>query len=191
MSRATGILGANRAGVVPARWAAWCTPMLATLLVMAASDGRAGPAAAASCTDAAHRAFDFWLGDWDVFDGTGPTPVARVGVTRILGGCAVHEDYRDTTGHRGRSLSIYDASRGVWHQTWVTNRGELLVIEGQFHDGLMELTGADRTQDGKERRVRGTWQAVDGGVREVAARSTDGGQSWTPWFDLLFKAHSR
>jgi hypothetical protein len=191
MSRAFGLLNAACATVARARGSAASMLLLGALLVIASSAGAASPAAAASCTDAAYRAFDFWLGDWDVFEGAGRKPVARVGVTRILGGCVVQEEYSDTTGHRGRSFSIYDASRGVWHQTWVTNRGELLVIEGEFHDGVMELSGADRTADGKERRVRGTWQAVDGGVREVAARSTDGGQSWAPWFDLLFKAHPR
>ena len=191
MFPAAGLLDAPCATAGYVRGLAPRVLMLGALLLAASSAAAASPASAARCPDAAHHAFDFWLGDWDVFEGASQKPVARVAVTRILGGCAVQEEYSDTTGHRGRSFSIYDASRGVWHQTWVTNRGELLVIEGQFHGGLMELTGADRTADGMERRVRGTWQAVDGGVREIAVRSTDGDQSWTPWFDLLFKAHSR
>jgi hypothetical protein len=33
--------------------------------------------------------------------------------------------------HKGQSFTIYDVARDVWHQTWVTNRGELLEIEGK------------------------------------------------------------
>ena len=84
------------------------------------------------------------------------------------------EDYEGADGHKGVSLSIYDASRKVWHQTWVTNRGELLVIEGAFQGGKMVLIGADRTQDGTQRQVRGSWKPEGDGVRETAVTSTDG-----------------
>ncbi len=91
----------------------------------------------------------------------------------------------------GQSFSIYDATRKVWHQSWVTNRGELLVIEGGIRAGEMVLSGVDRTKDGKSRRVRGTWKPVEGGVRETALRSTDGGKTWNLWFDLVFRPHKR
>ena len=80
----------------------------------------------------------------------------------------VHERYDGADGHKGESFSIYDASRRVWHQSWVANRGELLVVEGKFQDGKMVLAGADRTADGRERRVRGTWKAEGDAVRETA-----------------------
>ena len=142
---------------------------------------------AASCASAEYRQFDFWLGDWDVFEFTGTAKVAHVRVERVLDGCALREQYEDGTGLKGESLSIYDSSRGVWHQSWFTNRGQLLAIEGEFRQGEMVLKGADRTSAGKERLVRGTWRAVKGGVRETAVRSTDGGKTWQPWFDLMFR----
>ncbi len=144
----------------------------------------------AGCTLPEYRQFDFWLGDWDAFDVDGPTTVvARIHVERILNGCVLQEDYEGADGLKGRSFSIYDASRKVWHQSWVTNRGQLLVIEGVSQAGAMVLNGVDRTTDGREKRVRGTWKAVDGGVRETAVTSIDGGKTWHPWFDLLFRPH--
>jgi len=147
-------------------------------------------AAKTPCQAPEYHQFDFWIGDWDAYDTDNPNVVsARTKVGRILAGCVLREDYQDTSGHKGQSFSIYDVSRKVWHQSWVTNRGELLVIEGGYHNGEMILTGKDETTDGRERLVRGTWKAVAEGVRESAVRSTDGGQTWTPWFDIIFRRH--
>jgi len=143
----------------------------------------------AFCIIAEYRQFDFWVGDWDAFDVGGSSPVARVRVDSLLDGCVLRENYEGADGHKGQSLSIYDSSRKVWHQSWVTNRGELLIIEGNFETGQMVLSGADRTADGKERRVRGIWKPDGAEVRESAVTSTDGGKSWTPWFDLVFRPH--
>jgi hypothetical protein len=143
----------------------------------------------ASCSTAEYRQFDFWLGDWDAFDVGGSTPVARVRVDSVLEGCVLRENYEGVDGHKGQSLSIYDGSRKVWHQSWVTNRGELLTVEGKFENGEMILTGSDLTADRKERRVRGIWKPEGAEVRETAATSTDAGKTWTPWFDLVFRPH--
>jgi ketosteroid isomerase-like protein len=32
---------------------------------------------------------------------------------------------------------------------------------------------------------------MSGGVRETAVTSTDGGKSWKPWFDLVFRPHTK
>lgn len=144
-----------------------------------------------ACLAPEYHQFDFWAGDWDVSD-VGSTAVnARVHVDSILDGCALREDYQDIAGTKGQSFSIYDATRKVWHQTWVTNSGRLLEIEGTLQMGEMILSGSDRTARGDERRVRGVWIPVAGGVRETAVTSMDGGKSWKPWFDLLFRPHKR
>ncbi len=143
----------------------------------------------APCSAPEYHEFDFWLGDWDSFDFGASTRDAHVRVDRILDGCVIHEDYQSVDGHKGESFSIYDASRKVWHQTWVTNRGQLLIIEGNLQDGAMVLAGMGRTTSGEERRSRGSWKPVDGGVRETAFTSTDGGKTWKPWFDLMFRPH--
>jgi hypothetical protein len=147
--------------------------------------------AAPSCDAPEFRQFDFWAGDWDAFDAGGPrTPSARIRVERILDGCVIKETYEGTNGAQGQSFSIFDKTRRVWHQTWVTNRGVLLIIEGTFHDGSMELKGSDLTAKGKPRLVRGIWKPETGGVRETAFTSLDNGATWTQWFDLDFRPHA-
>jgi hypothetical protein len=145
-----------------------------------------------TCDDTAYRTFDFWVGDWDAYDSDQPgQKVAHAVVELILNRCVLHEIYEAADGHRGESFTIYDGSRRTWHQTWVTDHGQLLTIEGGLQDGAMVLNGADRTPDGTTRQVRGSWKAEKEGVREIAVRSTDDGHSWQPWFDLAFRPHAR
>jgi hypothetical protein len=137
----------------------------------------------AACAAPEYHQFDFWIGDWEVFDVGGQSNVAHARVDAILDGCVLQEDYRGNEGHKGRSFTIYDASRNIWHQTWVTNRGELLEIEGRMENGEMALSGKNQ----KGTLVRGSWKPVKGEVRETAATSSDEGKSWEPRFDLMFR----
>ena len=142
------------------------------------------------CSGPEYRQFDFWIGDWDALEAGKAEVVARTRVDRILDGCVLREDYESEKGLRGQSFSLYDASRRIWHQSWATNRGEMLTIEGRFENGEMVLAGAERAADGAERLVRGTWKPINGGVRETAVTSLDAGKTWQPWFDLVFRPHS-
>src|SRR5262249_27387347 len=127
------------------------------------------------CTAPEYRQFDFWLGDWDTFELKAPDKVvARNHVYSILDGCVLREVYEQTDGLIGQSFTIYDARRRVWHQSWVTNRGQLLVVEGGMQGERLVLTGVERTADGKSRQLRGIWVRVSGGVRETAETSSDG-----------------
>jgi hypothetical protein len=145
-----------------------------------------------TCSESAYRNFDFWIGDWDAYDkDQAGRKVAHVLVELVLDRCVLHEIYEDTDGHKGESFSVYDGSRHIWHQTWVTNHGQLLTIEGGIRDGAMVLEGSDRAPDGKARLVRGTWRPIKDGVREIAIKSTDGGMTWKPWFDLEFRVHQQ
>jgi ketosteroid isomerase-like protein len=145
----------------------------------------------APCVAPEYHQLDFWIGDWDVFDVDNPAKqVARVHVDRILDGCVLREDYQDTEGHKGQSFSIYDASRKSWHQSWVTNRGQVLQLDGGLQGGDMSLSAIELTADGKEKQIRGVWKPVAEGVRETAVTSIDGGKKWEPWFELMFRPHS-
>lgn len=143
------------------------------------------------CTAAEHRQFDFWIGDWDVFrrGESQTTPVARVRIEPMVDGCAIREVYRRNDGYHGESFSMYDASRMTWHQSWVTNDGELLIIEGGVHDGRMILTGSTIGADRRSTLVRGVWSKEPNGVHEVAETSSDSGGTWKPLFDLNFRRH--
>lgn len=137
-----------------------------------------------ACSTAEYHQFDFWVGDWEVLDAG--KPVAHVVVDKILGDCAIRERYSEPQGYEGQSFNIYDAGRDYWRQTWMTNRGKFLEITGTLQAGSMVLSGTDYDST-PLRLVRGTWKPVKGGVEETAITSTDGGKTWTTWFDLFFR----
>ena len=148
------------------------------------------PRPPASCATQEFRQFDFFAGDWDTYDVADPSKVvARNRVTVVLDGCAVREVYKQNDGLIGESLSIYDASRRGWHQSWVTNRGSLLLLNGGLEGERMILTAPDRMADGTPSLLRGIWWKDGVNVREKAERSVDGGETWTPVFDIVFRPH--
>lgn len=143
---------------------------------------------ASPCSSSVNRAFDFWVGEWDVFDVDKPdTMAAHARVDLILGDCVLHEDYQQVDGFRGESFSSYDAARKQWHQSWVTNRGSLLMIDGGLQSGDMILSGESHTRDGKTQLVRTTWKLEGKNVRETAVVSHDEGKTWAPLFDMVFR----
>jgi hypothetical protein len=155
--------------------------MKAALLACLAA-ALATPALAGPCDAPEHRAFDFWVGEWDV-----RTPDGKLaGVNRIAreyGGCVLHERYDTGKGYSGESLNVYDASRKVWHQTWVDTGGTLLLLEGGLRDGRMVMEGQTANESGPPTKHRITWSPnADGTVRQHWESTDDKGR-WTTAFD--------
>jgi hypothetical protein len=152
------------------------------LFIGMVSVGATSAAQAAPCDTPGFQQFDFWIGDWQVH-----TPDGKLaGVNRIerqYDGCLLHESYSTERGYRGQSLNIYDASRDVWHQTWVDNSGLLLVLEGHLVDGKMVLEGTTTNEDKTVTKHRITWSKnADGSVRQFW-QSTDANNQWQTTFD--------
>ena len=168
----------------------YCRWLLFVLLAVAASPLLAAAHVSPACSAPVYRQFDFFAGDWDTYDIAAPDKVvARNTVKVILDGCVIHEDYRQSDGLHGESYSLYDAARKVWHQSWVTNRGDLLLLDGGMQGGRMAFKGVERKAGKPDALVRAVWYRQGGGVRETAERSLDGGKTWKTEFDIVFKPH--
>ena len=162
------------------------TATLAASLAMAGiASGGAGVARAADagpCAAPDHRQFDFWLGDWQVHRSNG----VLAGINRITseyGGCVIHERYATGRGYTGESLNVYDATRRVWHQTWVDSTGLLLTLEGGWNGQAMVMEGESLQPGGTRARQRITWTpSADGSVRQLW-ESADPKGAWTVVFD--------
>jgi hypothetical protein len=144
--------------------------------------GSLARAAAPACSSPEHRQFDFWVGDWRV-----QTPDGKVAgtnhVTLEYGGCVVHEHYVTGKGYGGESLNIYDASRQLWHQSWVDSDGLLLILEGRWNGKSLVLEGKAPDVKGEIVRQRITWTPkADGSVRQLW-ETADSKGAWSVVFD--------
>lgn len=159
--------------------------IFATLAATLAASAQSPPAPAA-CSAAAFHAFDFWIGNWDVYDAASHQLTAHARISRVENGCALREEYRALDGSGGESLSAWDATQHQWRQHWVSTRGVIVSLAGNLSGSSMVLTGPETGTRAPD-LVRGTWTPEPGGVREVGERSIDAGRTWQPWFDLHFR----
>jgi hypothetical protein len=134
------------------------------------------------CTAPEYRQFDFWIGDWDVTEKGKLAGNNRI--SSFLGGCAVREEWKGASGLSGTSLNMYDSGRKRWYQTWVDDKGNVLLLTGGRQGPKMILEGD--TPDGKGGTVKNriTWTPLpQSRLRQVWETSTDGGKTWTAAFD--------
>ncbi len=154
-----------------------------TILIVAAGSAQAQQTPPpAACTAPQHQQFDFWVGDWNVFNPKGQQ-VGTNRISRVSGGCALLEEWQAAQGPGGKSINFFDAADGQWHQIWVGGDGTVLRIAGSLKDGAMRLLGADRKTPQGTVRDRITWTPQpDGAVEQRWEISTDGGSTWTTGF---------
>jgi hypothetical protein len=144
-----------------------------------------------ACSDPAHHEFDFWIGQWDSFDQAGALQ-GHLSVRPILEGCVLEEQWTGTDGGTGRSFTIYDATRKLWNQTWVSSHGTLLPLEGRRVQKAMVLMGQHVQPDGTLALHRTIWTPLPtGDVRQVWDYTTDGAQTWVVnYYGVLRHSHS-
>lgn len=138
------------------------------------------------CQTDEHRAFDFWIGTWDVTPAGRDAPTATNKITLEHGGCMLREDY--VTGqYTGGSMSFYDPRRKIWHQTWMGADGSPLYIEGGPDENGTMVLGSKDVDDGRPEGTysRVTWAPNEDGsvVRQHWEATQDDGATWRTIFD--------
>ena len=137
-----------------------------------------------------HRQFDFWIGDWEVFNPSGQ----RVGTNRIekiVNGCILLENWTSASGGVGKSFNFYDPADGHWHQLWVDGQGNVLRLRGALRDGVLHYEGETKTADGEPRKERLRFFNLENGfVRQLWEQSADDGKTWNVAFDGEYRPKS-
>lgn len=167
---------------------------LGALALLQADPASAPPAPAPAqpaCDSQQHAAFDFWVGEWDVFPNRdGADKVADSRIERLYAGCAVRENWMPLNGTGGGSLNGYEPSTGQWHQFWIGSSPGRVEFVGGPANGAMVLTGYWRNFGGPGRHalVRQTFTAIDSNtVRQHGEASTDQGLTWQTRYDFIYR----
>ena len=158
-----------------------------------AASAQTPPAVPAGCDTPESHQFDFWVGKWEVHPNGTDKIVAHSLIEKRYAGCAIRENWmplgKELTGGGG-SLSLYDPRRKQWRQTWVDSSGARADFDGSFAAGIMSITGMwpNFAGPGKDALVRMRYQRQpDGQVRQWGDALSDGGKSWQPSFDFLYR----
>ncbi len=158
-------------------------PIVGAIVGLLAGVAQAADPPPPKCTAAEQHQFDFWIGEWVVTDKGKLAGHSRI--ERILGGCALLENWSGASGGGGKSLNFYDRDDGKWHQTWIDVGGDALFLSGTFEHGAMRLEGARRATDKQPAtRHRITWTRLpEGAVRQLWESSPADVERWEVQFD--------
>ncbi len=137
--------------------------------------------------DPRFRAFDFWVGNWEVHLANG-TFAGTNSISSAEHGCVLLETWASASGGSGRSINYLDADSGEWVQIWNDASGSQIHIRGGMTKEGMLLTGQIHyVSSATTAPFRGLWTPLpDGRVRQFFEQSNDDGETWTPWFEGFY-----
>jgi hypothetical protein len=116
------------------------------------------------CCTENHRNFDFWVGEWEVYDTTGNL-VGTNTIDKIQDGCLLRENWIGSGGNTGTSMNFFNLKSRQWEQIWVDNSGTHLYLKGNRIGNQMVLSSDEFTHtDGRQYINRITWTLNDNGT---------------------------
>lgn len=131
------------------------------------------------------RQFDFWIGEWDVFNPQGiQSGTSKIDL--ILADCVILENWTDRFGSQGKSFNKYNTANKSWEQFWVDEQGTTTYYQGKL-EGKNMVFHADASPDGKTgERTMTFFNLGPDKVRQLGQITNDGGKTWTTQFDLTY-----
>ncbi len=132
------------------------------------------------------RQFDFWLGEWAVYNPAG----LRVGtshIEKLLAGCMLQENGTSVGGISGKSTNYFDPASGKWIQLYVSESGNNIYYKGDFKAGGMHFMGEKVNLNGTRSLSRMTIEPMsNGNVHQLIESSHNNGLAWEVEFDRTY-----
>jgi len=154
-------------------------------------------AAPATCDTPEHHRLDFWLGDWQVFDGTTNELVAVDHIEKHSEGCIIQQTMtfltdmyrRPGVAHRltGMSISRFDGEQ--WVQMWADNQwGAILFRAAPAAAGLVGPVVFVTAMPSRKRDVKLVYESrPDGSVRILQYVAPFGSGKWLQYGNLVYR----
>jgi hypothetical protein len=141
----------------------------------------------APCKNTEYRQFDFWIGEWTVYDPAEKKILGTNIVTLEQDGCLLVENWKSAGGQQtGTSFNYYDIRDKKWHQLYLDNSGNagaFPAMAGSLVGNRMVLF----TEPSGKQRTRWTWTPLaPNKVRQAAEVSADDGVSWHSVWDSIY-----
>jgi hypothetical protein len=152
------------------------------------------PPPVAPCSSPEYHQFDFWVGDWQVFDAATHQLVGFDHVAKLAEGCIVQQNIsmltdlyrRPGVPYRmsGISVNRFDGER--WLELWADNQWGAIALKGAPDaKAAMVLTTIIPSRN---RDMRLVWeQHVDGSVEIFQYVAVAGSGKWETVGDLIYR----
>jgi len=191
LARIVGIVRVAPAALGSAALLAWGCATAAPPAPLAAPAAPPG----ALCETAVHHQFDFWVGDWQVFDTLDHD--ALVGYDHVVkeaDGCIVQQNLqmlsdlyrRPGVPYRmfGLSVNRFDGER--WLELWADNQWGAIALAGGPEDHYAMVLKTITPSRGRDLRL--VWeQRADGSVEIYQYIAPAGSGKWEKYGDLLYR----
>ncbi len=122
----------------------------------------------APCDTDKHNEFNFWVGDWNVYDTQGNL-IGTNKIVKMHSNCVMQENWESKTSpNRGTSYNYVNLVDKTWNQLWVDNSGFSLELKGNLEKGSMVLKSELQKGPNGEFFNRITWTPnKDGSVTQL------------------------
>jgi hypothetical protein len=141
------------------------------------------------------REFDFWIGDWDVYQNGTNVVVGESKIEMASGGCMILENWtaKGPVPHNGKSMNYVNPVSGKWEQLWIGSGGintnnPQQFVNGEYTGGAMRFTFEQYSP--QNQKQTGRFIFFNNGadeVRQFNEVSSDGGKTWTTVYDFIYK----
>jgi hypothetical protein len=141
------------------------------------------------------REFDFWVGDWNVYQNGTDQLVGESKIEVASGGCMILENWtaKGPVAHNGKSMNYVNSATGKWEQLWIGSGGintnnPQKFVNGEYKDNAMRFT-FEQVSPKNEKQI-GRFVFFNLGTNEVRQFnevSNDNGTTWTTVYDFLYK----
>jgi tetratricopeptide (TPR) repeat protein len=134
------------------------------------------------------RQFDFWIGEWDVYQTGTSNLVGHSLIQSVSGGCAILENWTSLAGaHNGKSINYYDTAAKYWEQDWVGSGGDIQrFVHGNYKDGKMIFTFTT-IQNGQQAPGNFIFYNLSPDkVRQYQDMSVDNGKTFQVSYDFTY-----
>jgi uncharacterized protein (TIGR02246 family) len=135
-------------------------------------------------------AFDFWIGEWDVYNNAYPNHrVGTSSIQNVSGECTILENWTSYNNpFTGKSQNWYDPNTKKWTQLWIgSGGGHQYFTDGEYKDGAMRFKLLQK--DAKGYMQPGNFYFYNLGpdkVRQYQDISADSGKTFNVVYDFLY-----
>jgi len=169
----------------------YAIPAAITLFSLA---GAAAAAAPGPCDTPQHHQFDFWVGDWQVFEAKSNQLVGYDRVEKSSHGCIVQQNLtmvtdlyrRPGVGYRMSGIGVNRFDGEGWLELWADDQWGAIALRGNPDaSDAMVLTSIVPSRN---RDLKLVWQKrPDGSVRALQYVAPAGTGKWELFGDLIYR----